>query len=423
MDEQRKPCFTGVWESLSATNLDAFLAAKGMPFLKRLVAVPLLSSVTQRITHVGDHLTQSSCGSVGAFTQLQRLGTSTTNVDMSGATVSLTAAWDGAVWVVHSRPVLPGSPPTTVRRWLDTADKDVMWFEAEIKSQPGAPPVRSLRRFMRVDASAPSPPPTYSAGRREGGGELCISEKMGEGGEEEASFATERRAVHSPALPASLRSPSPHQWGAVFADAAAPTRAPFSREDTAFNLRPLTPSVAAPRLADSLAPTLCAAALSSPRQTAALSSLLQTAAEQQGGTPRASTARARLLRAAASSQALDRAAVNASAAGNGGDGGVGSKAPQRGGVLAAASAGEGGAAAAWWWGDARDEVGTARSVAVHTSYGTTRGSPGAYFQFFKGSLRAQRLQDAVLLAARALSRMRQHSWAADVAAIVLYALL
>ena len=141
--------------------MDEFLAARGVSYLRRCVAVPLQSSVTQGLRHEGggDALVQHSSSRLSAFTQLQRAGQTTTARDAQGARVLLTSRWEGDVWVVLSRAApaeddgadgaAPPAPLET-RRWLEPGTGGTfMRFDVSTLDEAGAR-VTACRRLRRV---------------------------------------------------------------------------------------------------------------------------------------------------------------------------------------------------------------------------------------------------------------------------------
>jgi len=140
------PCFTGTWESVDVQGLDVFLGARGVPYLKRLVAVPLQQSVTQALRHEeSDVLVQQSRSLLSTFTQLQRATVATQGVDATGATVTLRARWEGAVWVVDSE--TSNQPALQTRRWLEG---EHMLFDVSTADPDAAGQTVTVRRRFRL---------------------------------------------------------------------------------------------------------------------------------------------------------------------------------------------------------------------------------------------------------------------------------
>lgn len=133
------------------------MAARGVSYLRRCVAVPLQASVTQGLRLEGDALVQHSSSRLSSFTQLQRAGATTQSRDAQGARVTLTARWEGDVWVVVSRAApadgasaSPPPAPLETRRWLEpNRGGTSMRFDVSTLDQYGAR-VTACRRLRRV---------------------------------------------------------------------------------------------------------------------------------------------------------------------------------------------------------------------------------------------------------------------------------
>ena len=153
-------------------DLDAFLEARGVPYLKRLIGVPLQQHVTQRIRHESSGvLVQQSSSALSTFTQVQRCATKCRGTDASGGAVLLTTAWDGPVWVVTSQEVdaASGAPlaeklPIVTRRWL--VDPTHMRFEVTTRHYDGsARTATAVRVFVRVSPDVGAEVPAADAVR------------------------------------------------------------------------------------------------------------------------------------------------------------------------------------------------------------------------------------------------------------------
>ena len=138
--------------------MDEFLAARGMSYLKRCVAVPLQASLTQMLRHdaAADALVQHTASRLSSFTQLQRAGCTTHSRDAAGAAVTLAARWEGAVWVVFSRSAAPPEdadepPPQPIetRRWLEP-DGVTMHFHVATRDPDSGAIVTAKRVLRRV---------------------------------------------------------------------------------------------------------------------------------------------------------------------------------------------------------------------------------------------------------------------------------
>ena len=145
--------------------MDEFLAARGVSYLRRCVAVPLQTSVVQGLRHEGggDVLVQHSSSRLSSFTQLQRAGATTAARDAPGARVLLTSRWEGGGWVVVSHAAPPdvneeeddadgaaAPAPLETRRWLEAGTGGTsMRFDVSTRDAAGAL-VTACRRLRRV---------------------------------------------------------------------------------------------------------------------------------------------------------------------------------------------------------------------------------------------------------------------------------
>jgi hypothetical protein len=117
-------------------------------------AVPLQSTVTQSLRHEGACLVQLSSSRLSSFTQLQRCDVATTRAtDASGAPVTLSSRWEGAVWVVLSRADASAgaapSAPIETRRWLEDASGLTMRFDVSTIDASSGARVTARRRLLR----------------------------------------------------------------------------------------------------------------------------------------------------------------------------------------------------------------------------------------------------------------------------------
>jgi hypothetical protein len=165
-----KPSFHGTWESGDVTGLDEFLEARGVPYLKRMIGVPIQTHITQRLRQdAPDVLVQQSSSLLSTFTQVQRVGQPTTATDASGGSVTLSTSWEGDVWVVTSHEVDPATgrvnaekAPIVTRRRLVGADK--MEFSLSTQHCDGSGRVVTATRvFTRVSRDAGGVPSAAEA--------------------------------------------------------------------------------------------------------------------------------------------------------------------------------------------------------------------------------------------------------------------
>jgi hypothetical protein len=129
-------------------------------------AVPLQSTVTQSLRHEGACLVQLSSSRLSSFTQLQRCDVPTTRAtDASGAPVTLSSRWEGAVWVVLSRG--EASAPIETRRWLEDASGLTMRFDVSTIDAATGARVTARRRLLRSswEAEGVPTPEEAAAGR------------------------------------------------------------------------------------------------------------------------------------------------------------------------------------------------------------------------------------------------------------------
>ncbi len=116
-------------------------------------------------------MVQLSSSRLSSFTQLQRCDVPTTRAtDASGAPVTLSSRWEGAVWVVLSRAdasAAGASAPIETRRWLEDASGLTMRFDVSTIDASSGARVTARRRLLRSswEAEGVPTPEEAAAGR------------------------------------------------------------------------------------------------------------------------------------------------------------------------------------------------------------------------------------------------------------------